>query len=137
MGGFAPTVETVPTYNHLVERLDDLPLSHLQVVRAPKAIASDSPIAMIADTIGYYRSRYRGVLIANGGFDAASGADEIACGRADLISFATPFIGNPDLVRRFAEDLPLASADRGTYYQGGREGYIDYPSYTSEAALSI
>ncbi|MEI9983854.1 MAG: alkene reductase [Aliidongia sp.] len=127
LGGFVPTVGTVPTYDHLVERLNDLPLSHLQLVRAPRIDPAGSSVAAIADTIGYYRGRYHGVLIANGGYDAATGATEIARQRADLVAFGAPFIGNPDLVRRFAEDLPLASSDRGTHYQGGRDGYIDYP----------
>jgi N-ethylmaleimide reductase len=134
MGGFGPTQETVPTYDHLVERLNRLPLSHLQVVRAPRGGPTDSPVAAIADTIGYYRARYRGVLIANGGFDAATGAAAIAQERADLISFGAPFIGNPDLVRRFAEGFPTFPSDRATYYQGGREGYLDYPPLLSENA---
>jgi N-ethylmaleimide reductase len=136
MGGFTPTAETVPTYDHLVERLNDLPLSHLQVVRAPLVDLTGSAVAAIADTIGYYRDRYRGVLIANGGFDVATGAAEIARERADLISFAALFIGNPDLVRRFAEGLPLSLSDRASYYQGARDGYLDYPPYTAEAAIT-
>jgi 2,4-dienoyl-CoA reductase-like NADH-dependent reductase (Old Yellow Enzyme family) len=34
---------------------------------------------------------------------------------------------NPDLVRRLREDLPLSESMPETYYQGGAEGYIDYP----------
>jgi N-ethylmaleimide reductase len=125
MGRVTYTPETIATYDHLVERLNDLPLSHLQVVRAVGQDLTGSPIEPIADTIGYYRARYRGVLIANGGYDAATGASEIGQGRADLISFAAPFIANPDLVQRFAEGLPLRASNRATYYQGGVEGYLD------------
>lgn len=91
MGGFAPTQETVPTGDRLVEKLNDLSLSHLQIVRALRQDVAGSPIATIADTIGYYRSRYRGVLIANGGFEAVTGAAEIEQQRADLIAFGAPF----------------------------------------------
>jgi N-ethylmaleimide reductase len=136
MGGFSPTQETVPTYDHLVERLNDLPLSHLQVTRARVQDLSTSPVTALADTIGYYRSRYHGVLIANGGYGAATAAAEIAEGRADLVSFAAPFIGNPDLVRRFAEDLPLSASDRATYYRGGVTGYLDYPAYKEEEVVA-
>jgi N-ethylmaleimide reductase len=127
MGGFLPTNDTVPTYDHLVERLGDLELSHLQVVRAPSTDLTAGPVAAIADTIAYYRTRYRGVFIANGGFDATSAKAEIDRGQADLISFGAPFVGNPDLVYRFEHGLPLSPSDRATYYQGGREGYVDYP----------
>ena len=83
---------------------------------------------MLQDTIDYYRPRYAGTLIANLGFDKASAASVIESGQADLISFGSPFIGNPDLVRRFREDLPLNPSSRETYYQGGAEGYVGYPA---------
>jgi N-ethylmaleimide reductase len=133
LGGFGPTAETVPTYAHLVDRLNDLPLSHLQVTRASGGDMEGSPVAALADTIGYFRPRYHGVLMANGGFDATQAAEEIAWRRADLVSFGAPFISNPDLVRRFGAHLPLSPSDRQTYYQGGREGYIDYPPYDTQA----
>jgi N-ethylmaleimide reductase len=129
MGGFHPTQETIPTYEALVERLNDLPLSHVQIVRAPTIDLATNPVAEVPDIISHYRTRYRGVLVANGGYNAVTGAAEIAAGKADLVSFGTPFIGNPDLVRRFAKDLPLSSSERATYYQGGREGYLDYPPF--------
>jgi N-ethylmaleimide reductase len=137
MGGFNPTWETVPTYDYLVARLNDLPLSHLQLTRAPKVDLGASPVTAIADTIGYYRARYDGVLIANGGFDGATAAAEISQRRADLVSIGAPFIGNPDLVRRFAENLPLSPSNRDTYYQGGREGYSDYPTSDHQVSAAV
>ena len=125
MGGLTPNQDTVATYNELIDRLDELPLSHLQIVRANRDLTG-SPVEALQDTIGYYRQRYRGTLMANGGFDGSSASAIVASGNADLVSFATPFIGNPDLVRRLREDLPLAGSHRETYYQGGAEGYIDY-----------
>ncbi len=126
MGGFGPTDQTVATYDHLVERLSDIPLSHLQLVRAPNDLAG-TPIQVLRDTIGYYRSRFKGTLIANGGFDKATADAAIASDHADLVSFASFFIGNPDLVRRLRDDIPLSASSRETYYQGGAGGYLDYP----------
>ncbi|QYK03413.1 alkene reductase [Shewanella zhangzhouensis] len=51
---------------------------------------------------------------------------------ADFVAFGTPFVTNPDLVARFANDLPLAEFDadaRLSLYGGGETGYIDYPTY--------
>ena len=127
MGGLAPTDQTVATYDHLVERLNDIPLSHLQLARIPTDLTG-TPIQVLQDTFGYYRPRFKGTLIANGGFDKASANALIGSGHADLVSFASPFIGNPDLVRRFRDDIALTLSSRETYYQGGAEGYIDYPS---------
>ena len=137
MGGFNPTWETVPTYDYLVTRLNDLPLSHLQLTRAPKVDLSASPVAAIADTIGYYRARYDGALIANEGFDGTTAAAEISQRRADLVSIGAPFIGNPDLIRRFAETLPLSPSNRNSDYQGGREGYTDYPTADGQVSPAI
>jgi N-ethylmaleimide reductase len=55
-------------------------------------------------------------------------ADVIARGEADLVSFGRPFIANPDLVERFAEQIALAAPDPSTFYGGGTHGYTDYPT---------
>ena len=126
MGGFGPSDKTIETYDYLVGRLNGLPLSHLQVGRALNDL-SGTPIAALQDTIGYYRARFNGALIANFGFDGASANTAIESKQADLVSFAKPFIGNPDLVRRLREGLPLSASFPETYYQGGSQGYVDYP----------
>jgi N-ethylmaleimide reductase len=124
MGGFAPTLETQSTFDYLVDGLNRLPISHLQVVRALKPLG-DSPVAGLQETIGYYRRRFGGILMANGGLDFDSGEALIRSASADLVSFATLFIGNPDLVERWRTRLPLAGSDPQTYYQGGALGYIE------------
>ncbi|MBF6059358.1 alkene reductase [Nocardia terpenica] len=48
---------------------------------------------------------------------------------ADLISFGRAFIANPDLVERLRRAVPIAPVDEATYYQGGDEGYLTYPTY--------
>ncbi|ATL68276.1 alkene reductase [Nocardia terpenica] len=48
---------------------------------------------------------------------------------ADLISFGRAFVANPDLVERLRRALPIAPVDEATYYQGGDEGYLTYPTY--------
>ncbi|MBE1531934.1 alkene reductase [Actinomadura algeriensis] len=48
---------------------------------------------------------------------------------ADLVSYGRAYIANPDLVERFRAGLPLATADRETWYTGGDDGYITYPAH--------
>ena len=127
MGGFPLTDKAIETYDYLVDRLNGLPLAYLQLGRA-MADLSGTPVAALQDTIGYFRARFKGTLIANFGFDRASANTAIESKQADLVSFAKPFIGNPDLVRRYYEDLPLAASSPETYYQGGPQGYVDYPA---------
>jgi N-ethylmaleimide reductase len=124
MGGFGPTEQTIEIY--LVGRFNTLPSSHLQVVRVANDL-SGTPITPLQATIGYYRARFDGVLIANFGFDKSSANEANQAGQADLVSFAKPFISNPDLVRRFERDPPLTLPATETFYQGGAQGYVDYP----------
>jgi N-ethylmaleimide reductase len=132
MGGFAPTDQTIATYDYLANRLNELRLSHLHVVRAPNDLTG-TPIAALQDTIGHFRDRFRGPLIANFGFDKASANAIVDSDRADLVSFGKHFIANPDLVRRFREDLPLSDSKPDIYYQGGPQGYVDYPPAAAQA----
>ena len=55
----------------------------------------------------------------------------IAEGLADLVAFGRPYIANPDLVQRFADNAPLAEVDWETVYGSGLHGYSDYPTYQS------
>ncbi|MEO0407963.1 MAG: alkene reductase, partial [Cyanobacteria bacterium P01_A01_bin.135] len=44
--------------------------------------------------------------------------------------FGRPYISNPDLVERFANDWPLAeTADQSVWYSFDAEGYTDFPTY--------
>jgi N-ethylmaleimide reductase len=126
MGGFGPTAQTVATYEHLAERLGGLPLSHVQLVKASNDLTG-TPIAVLQDTIAYFRPRLKATLIANFGFEKMSANAVLAAKQADLVSFGNAFVGNPDLVRRMREDLAIRQPNRDLFYQGGAEGYIDYP----------
>lgn len=75
------------------------------------------------------RPNFSGPYIANNGYDFARAQRAVRDGAADLVAFGIPFLANPDLVRRFRENLPVNTADRSTFYGGSEVGYIDYPSY--------
>jgi 2,4-dienoyl-CoA reductase-like NADH-dependent reductase (Old Yellow Enzyme family) len=69
--------------------------------------------------------------MGNSGYTQETAARAIAEGRADLISFARPFISNPDLVERFRNGWPLAEpASLSDWYTPlGPRGYTDFPTY--------
>jgi len=52
-------------------------------------------------------------------------------GTADMISFASLFLANPDLPARLAAGGPFNSPDRATFYGGDEHGYTDYPALTA------
>ncbi len=70
---------------------------------------------------------FGGPLIANEELDAATAEQLIRAGEADAVSWGRRFIANPDLPRRFAEDLPLNPPDLDTFFTDGPRGYTDYP----------
>ncbi|XXY50959.1 alkene reductase [Sorangium sp. So ce269] len=114
-------------FGHAARRLGELGVGYLHVAEPitkhhPLAAPGQEPVAP------RLREAFRGVLMLNGGYDEAAASAAIADGAADLISFGVPFLANPDLVRRYAEDRPLNAPDPSTMYAGGAAGYTDYPS---------
>ena len=74
------------------------------------------------------RQNFRGTLILNGGYTKESGDEAIRAGRADAIAYGVPFIANPDLPARFAQNVPLNAGDPATFYGTTAKGYTDYPA---------
>jgi N-ethylmaleimide reductase len=52
-----------------------------------------------------------------------------------MVAFGKPFISNPDLVERFAQNIPLDEWDESTFYSGGAEGYVDYKAKAERGAV--
>ena len=73
------------------------------------------------------RQRFDGNYMANLGYDQAKAQAALASGHADLISFGTLFLANPDLVARFEANAKLNAPDEATFYGGDEHGYTDYP----------
>ncbi|HSN20196.1 MAG TPA: alkene reductase [Usitatibacter sp.] len=71
------------------------------------------------------------LYIANTGYTKERANHALAERRADLVSFGTLFLANPDLPRRFVLDAPLNQPDRATFYGGDTRGYTDYASLDS------
>jgi N-ethylmaleimide reductase len=82
------------------------------------------------------RAVYRGTLVANGGYDAASGNRAILGGEADLVSFGAAFLANPDLPERLRIGAPLNHPDPRTFYGGDARGYVDYPALESSDTVA-
>lgn len=73
------------------------------------------------------RDNFKGIYIANCGYDKKRAQTSLNNGDADLIAFGVPFIANPDLVYRYKNNLQLNQADQNTFYGGDEHGYTDYP----------
>jgi N-ethylmaleimide reductase len=106
------------TFGHAVEALSRYGLAYLHIVELGEGQFDFVDL----------KSRFGGTYIANGGYDAERAAAAVRTGKADLVSFGTRFLANPDLVERFKRGAALNEADPSTFYQGEERGYTDYPT---------
>ncbi len=128
LGTFSDMADSNPleTFSGVIDRLNGRGLSYLHMVETFPGEEQSSEDAVILEAL---RTRWQGPYIANGGFDGDSGAARIAAGTADAIAYGRPFIANPDLPKRYREDLPLNEPQQDTFYGGDTHGYTDYPFY--------
>lgn len=117
--------EIIDTSLIAIEALATRRIAYLHFAEADWDDAPEVPI----DYRKSVRARFPGCIIVAGRYTAARGAGLIAAGFTDLVAFGRSFIANPDLPRRIAEGLPLATADASTFFGGSGKGYIDYPRY--------
>lgn len=75
----------------------------------------------------YIKEQFGGLVIANERFTKAQANTWLAEGKADAVAFGIPFIANPDLVERLAQDAPLNEPRPELFYGKGPVGYLDYP----------
>ena len=110
-------------FEYFAEQLGSRGLAYLHVL--------EGDMMTKVSTVNYpqLRSRFDGAYIANNGYDLERAQLALANNNADLVAFGVPFLANPDLVRRYQENLPLNEADINTFHGGGETGYTDYPFY--------
>lgn len=123
--GIALDEESEALYDDLVQKLNNYKIAYLHISGFTQAAVKD-PTQIVIDVAKRYRSIYKGTLMINKGFNAVTANQVILDNVADLVSFGEVYIGNPDLVERFATNEPLNRNDRSTYYSGGAKGFTDY-----------
>ena len=128
-GFFGITVDkdTIPSFEYIVERLNDYPNLAYAHFTEPLVPVDNVPYA-VKEVAKHFSPRYKGTLIINGGFRSESGIHIIEEGYADAVAFGKPFISNPDLVERISNGAEWAKWDKQTFYTTGPKGYTDYPS---------
>ena len=118
--------DPVATFTAAAAALDAMRLGYLHVVEPWRPGATAGVPA--PRTLPSIRTAFRGRLIVNGGYTPDAAEAAIVRGEADMVSFGTLFLANPDLVARVRAGAPLNEADPATFYGGGARGYTDYPT---------
>ena len=75
----------------------------------------------------YLKAQFGGTVIANQGLTPELAETLIREKSADLVSFGTLYIANPDLAERIRAGAPLNAVNSATIYAKGATGYTDYP----------
>jgi len=88
------------------------------------------PVDCKADFFRRLRSAWKGIYVANGGYDAERGERAVSDGSADAVAYGRLFLANPDLPTRLSRRGPLNVPDTKSFYGGDERGYIDYPEWT-------
>lgn len=111
-------------FGHLVEQLDQRGIAFLHVVEGATGGPRDLPGFDYAGA----RQAFKGVYIANNGYDRELAIDAVESGRADAVAFGRQYIANPDLVQRLKQGAALNQPNPQTFYTPGPVGYTDYPA---------
>jgi len=120
-------------FAHVAEELDQFGLAYLHLIE-PRVSGSDDVKTSGPLAAERLRPFYKGKLIAAGGFEPNTAEYAVSTGKLDAVAFGRYFVSNPDLPRRIADHLELASYDCSTFYTFDRFGYTDYPTYSALAA---
>ncbi|KAE8377277.1 hypothetical protein BDV26DRAFT_217407 [Aspergillus bertholletiae] len=135
--------DPIPQFTHLISQLRPLGLAYLHLIEprvsgnADKAPREDESLDFAMRAWGK-----AGPVILAGGYslEKANRALESNLKEKNVaFAFGRHFISNPDLPFRLANNLPLTSYERATFYKvRSPDGYIDYPFSSSwEDRLSV
>ncbi len=119
-----------PLFLAATKVIDDIGLVYMHVIEGATQGPREVPGGFDLQDL---RRAFRGLYMANNGYDLAMANSALSAGTADLIAFGRPFISNPDLVERLRIGAPLTEPIRETFYGGGAQGYTDYPTLADHA----
>lgn len=114
--------DPIATYSHVCQELSKRSIAYLHYI---ERMQGDPEVKV---SLTHVRAWFTGNLVVNGGFTKDRATEVLAENQADAVAIGVPFISNPDLVERFAQDAPLNQPDLATFYGGDHHGYTDYPT---------
>ncbi|GGJ49887.1 MULTISPECIES: alkene reductase [Glutamicibacter] len=113
--------DVAATYQTLLEGIAPLGLAALSILHKDPS----------GELVQSLRTAFGGPVLINTGFQTITTYEDAATvaagGWGDAVVVGRPAISNPDLVRRWREELPLNEPDASTFYTEGPQGYTDYP----------
>ena len=126
--------DPIEQFTRLIDRLDMMPLAYIHLMNSiyPLDGLSHYP----TDVLETFGKLTHHTVIVNGGYTRESGEAELRKGIAQMISYGTLFLANPDLPKRFELNAQLNMPERATMFGGGEIGYTDYPFLKGSDAIN-
>lgn len=122
------------TFHHVAQQLGRFGLAYLHVVELASDGTHTSEQSVEWSAL---REAFGGLYMANGGYDLNRANTALAQADADLVSFGTLFLANPDLPERFLRNAELNTPDPDTFYGSDERGYTDYPFLESDKTGNV
>ncbi|MDB5770354.1 MAG: NADH-flavin oxidoreductase/NADH oxidase [Burkholderia sp.] len=116
-------------FGYLIEQLNLRGIAFIHFIEGATGGSRDVP----GFDFEWARRTFRGVYIANNGYDRTMALEAVESGHADAVAFGRLYIANPDLVQRLKRNTPLNVPNPQTFYTPGEVGYIDYPALDEAA----
>lgn len=119
-------------YSAAIEVLNRAGVGYLHLVEPSIAGSTSAQRAHDAVESAFYARQFHDTVIVTGDHTLDSAEQLLADGVADMVGFGRLFIANPDLPERFRRGAPLNQPTTKGFYNGGVEGYVDYPTLADE-----
>ena len=126
-------------YKYLLTQLDALKVGFIEVMNGNDCENYENygyPASRVQfpDMDKTLRQYFKGTYVGNCGLTPKEANEKITNKEFDLVSFATLFISNPDLVEKYLFNVPFTPVDWSSVFYGPEgKGYTDYPSITVPA----
>lgn len=118
LGGLDEGPEGPDLYRYLMSELNKLGLAYVHIMH----LGND---ALLADI----RALWDQALVVNRpGRALEDVGSDVQAGLADLEAYGQFVLSTPDFVERLKSGAAMNELDRASYYGGGAEGYVDYPT---------
>jgi N-ethylmaleimide reductase len=116
----------VATFTYLIEELNKLDFTFVELMKK-SGMMPLLPGHPEGDEVDIFGKMIKHSLIVNGGYGRDSGEAELLKGTANMISYGSTYLANPDLPKRFELNADLNQGDPSSWFGGTEKGYTDYP----------
>lgn len=117
----------VATFTHLIQELNNMDIAFVELMKRSPMFPL-LPGYPETDEVQLFGRLIKHTLIVNTGYNKETGEADLQNNAADVISYGSLFLANPDLPKRFELGATLNEPDMTTMFGGGEKGYTDYPA---------